>query len=115
MKVLCIGGTRMVGPPLVRELIAAGHEVSVFHRGVTESELPGRIQHVHGDVANFHEHVEALKRWQPQVVVDLIAYREEEGTRVHLFKGVAQRAVVLSSADVYLAYGRIHRTEPGPV
>lgn len=30
------------------------------------------------------------------------------------FKGVARRGVVASSADVYRAFGRFHRTEPGP-
>src|SRR5688572_15005858 len=30
------------------------------------------------------------------------------------FRGAVGRAVVISSADVYRAYGRLHRTEPGP-
>jgi nucleoside-diphosphate-sugar epimerase len=114
MRVLLIGGTRLVGPPLVRELVAAGHEVTVFHRGQTEADLPAGVRHVHGDVARFADHVDELKRGKPDVVVDLIAYRMEEGRRVHLFKDVVRRAVVLSSADVYRAYGRIHRTEVGP-
>lgn len=33
MRVLVIGGTRFVGLPLVNRLVAAGHEVAVFHRG----------------------------------------------------------------------------------
>ncbi|MDZ8067143.1 MAG: hypothetical protein RMY64_16230 [Nostoc sp. DedQUE08] len=32
MKILIIGGTNFIGPPLVRQLITMGHEVSVFHR-----------------------------------------------------------------------------------
>ncbi len=31
------------------------------------------------------------------------------------FRGIAGRAIVISSADVYLAYGRLHGTEPGPL
>jgi nucleoside-diphosphate-sugar epimerase len=114
MRVLLIGGTRLVGPPLVRELVAAGHEVTVFHRGQTEAALPASVRHVHGDVAQFLDHVEELKRAEPEVVVDLIAYREEEGRRVHLFKDVARRAVVLSSADVYRAFNRLFGIEDGP-
>jgi hypothetical protein len=32
MRILVIGGTRFLGPPLVRRLTALGHEVAVFHR-----------------------------------------------------------------------------------
>ena len=114
MRVLMIGGTRLVGPPLVRDLVRRGHEVTVFHRGQTKAQLPDEVRHVYGDVVAFSDHIDELKRWGPEVIVDLIAYREQEGKRVHLFKEVVRRAVVLSSADVYRAYGRIHRTEPGP-
>ena len=42
MKVVVIGGTNFLGPPLVRRLVAQGHEVAVFHRGRTEADLPPR-------------------------------------------------------------------------
>ena len=42
MKVLVIGGTNFIGPPLVRRLVALGHEVAVFHRGRTQADLPAR-------------------------------------------------------------------------
>lgn len=113
MRILMIGGTRLVGPLLVRDLVRRGHEVAVFHRGQTKALLPDGVRHVYGDVGAFADHVAELKYWGPDVIVDLIAYREEEGKRVHLFKDVVRRAVVLSSADVYRAYGRIHRTEVG--
>jgi nucleoside-diphosphate-sugar epimerase len=35
-RVLVLGGTRFLGPPTVRWLLDAGHEVKVFHRGDTE-------------------------------------------------------------------------------
>lgn len=40
----------------------------------------------------------------------------EQDARVLMstFKGTACRLVVISSADVYRAYGRLHGTEPGP-
>lgn len=31
-----------------------------------------------------------------------------------MFRGIAARAVVISSSDVYRAFGRLWRTEPGP-
>ncbi|HSI98498.1 MAG TPA: NAD-dependent epimerase/dehydratase family protein, partial [Gaiellaceae bacterium] len=44
----------------------------------------------------------------------MLAFVEEEGRRVLGFRGVADRAVVVSSVDVYRAFGRLHRTERGP-
>ena len=33
--VLVVGGTNSIGPHVVRRLALAGHEVVVFHRGLT--------------------------------------------------------------------------------
>jgi pimeloyl-ACP methyl ester carboxylesterase len=40
MKILVIGGTNFIGPPVVHRLNAMGHEVTVFHRGKTTADLP---------------------------------------------------------------------------
>lgn len=40
MRVLVVGGTGFIGPYVVRALVEQGHEVSVFHRGSSEAELP---------------------------------------------------------------------------
>jgi nucleoside-diphosphate-sugar epimerase len=114
VRVLVLGGTEFTGPFVVRELLEGGHDVTVFHRGRHEHPLTAGARHAHGDFDEFERHVRELRSLQPQVVVDMRAFRREEGRRVLAFKGVAERAVVTSSADVYRAYGRLHRTEPGP-
>lgn len=43
MRVLVLGGTNFIGPPVVRRLVDLGHEVAVFHRGQTQAELPGGV------------------------------------------------------------------------
>ena len=49
MRVLMIGGTQFVGRHVVEQAVAAGHEVTVFHRGVSEpADLPA-VEHVHGE------------------------------------------------------------------
>lgn len=113
MRILILGGTRFIGPHVVRELVSAGHDVTIFHRGEHEPELPPQVQHIHGDFAEFDRHVDALRATRPDVVIDMVPFRAEEGGRVLAFSGVAQRSVVLSSCDVYLAFGRLVRTEPG--
>jgi nucleoside-diphosphate-sugar epimerase len=114
MRILILGGTKFVGPHVVRELAARGHEITIFHRGVTETELPESVRHIHGDFASFATHLDELKRLRPEVVLDMVPFREEDADRVKAFAGVARRVVVISSQDVYRAFGRIWRTEPGP-
>ncbi|MGH3111604.1 MAG: NAD-dependent epimerase/dehydratase family protein, partial [Gaiellaceae bacterium] len=114
MRVLFLGGTSFTGPHAVRELAYRGHDVIVFHRGEHEPELPEQVRHVHGDLGRWDEHVDELRDLRPDLVVDMRAYVPEEAQRVLAFKGIARRAVVISSADVFLAYGRLRRSEPGP-
>ena len=50
MKLLFVGGTSFVGRHAVEAAVAAGHDVTVFHRGSTNDDLlAGSIAHVHGD------------------------------------------------------------------
>jgi nucleoside-diphosphate-sugar epimerase len=114
MRILILGGTKFVGPHVVRQLAARGHEITIFHRGVTETELPEGVRRIHGDFASFATHLDELKRLRPEVVLDMVPFREEDADRVKAFAGVARRVVVISSQDVYRAFGRIWRTEPGP-
>jgi nucleoside-diphosphate-sugar epimerase len=95
----------------VSELVRAGHEVLLFHRGEHEVELPAR--HVHGDFERFDEALPELRAFEPEVVLDMLAVRPEHAERVARFPS-ARAAVVLSSQDVYRAFGRIWKTEPGP-
>ena len=113
MEVLILGGTRFIGPYVVRSLIELGHQVTVFHRGKTEIPASSQVRHVHGDFSEFGNHTQELRRLSPEIVLDTVPFTSEDGNRVLRFKGVAQRAVVLSSGDVYRAFGRLHRSEPG--
>lgn len=49
-RILVVGGTGPTGVPLVRGLVARGHEVTILHRGVHESEeTPPEVRHLHVD------------------------------------------------------------------
>lgn len=117
MRVLLIGGTRFIGPTVARRLVGAGHEVTVFHRGEHEAGVPAGIRHIHAPqaaipVVRFPDEVRAVG---PDVVVHMDAYGEADAEAfVRAFAGHAGRAVVISSCDVYRAYGRLIGTEPGP-
>lgn len=118
MKVLIIGGTGFIGPRVVRELVESGHAVTVFHRGISEAQLPAAVRHVHDDQASIpvRHFPPALLNDPPDVLLHMIAMGEED-TRaaVDAFAGRVQRAVWISSGDVYRAYGRFTGIEPGPL
>ncbi|HKI17456.1 MAG TPA: NAD-dependent epimerase/dehydratase family protein, partial [Isosphaeraceae bacterium] len=114
MRVLVIGGTSFIGPPLVRRLVEQGHRVAVFHRGRSQAELPPSVDHILGDRHDLGGHADELRRLAPDVVVDMIAFTEQDALGlVATYRGLARRLVVISSADVYRAYGRFLGSEPG--
>ncbi len=116
MRVLVIGGTRFIGPPVVRRLVALGHDITVFHRGETEAELPASVRHIHGDRERLGDHGREIARLAPDIAIDMGALTEGDARAVvDTFCGVAKRLIVVSSQDVYRAYGRFHGTEPGPL
>ena len=69
----------------------------------------------YGDRSCFAELAEEFRRFAPEVVLDTTNYIERDAQMLmNTFRGIARRVVVLSSIDVYRAYGRLHYTEPGP-
>lgn len=108
MKILVIGGTNFIGPPVVRRLCGMGHEVTVFHRGKSIAELPSDVHHILGERTHLDEFKNKFEEISPQVVLDMFAYTEQDArTLMKTFKGIAQRVVAISSMDVYRAYGVI--------
>ncbi len=114
-RILVVGGTVFVGPSVVRELVANGHEVAVFHRGEHEVALPASVRHIHGDRAGISDHRMAFRAFAPDTVVDMRSMTESDARAVlDAVRGIADRILAVSSMDVYRAYGRLHGTEPGP-
>ena len=114
-RVLVVGGTIFIGPSVVRQLAQAGHDIAIFHRGEHEIDLPPQVRHVHGDRDTIGDHRDAIAEFSPQVVVDMRAMTEDQArATADAVRGIAERLVVVSSMDVYRAYGRLHGTEPGP-
>ena len=115
MRVLVIGGTRFVGPLVVRQLADAGEDVAVFHRGETEGALPIGVRHIHGDRRRLNDYAGEVRGFAPEVVVDMIPLTEGDARGVvDAFRGIAGRVVACSSGDVYRAYGVLQGIEPGP-
>jgi len=114
MKILVIGGTGFIGPPLVGELQRLGHTVAVFHRGNTTSSPAA--QSIRGDRRHLEAQQAELRRFGPEVVIDLILSSGAQAeSLMRTSHGVARRVVAVSSIDVYRACGVTHGSEPGPL
>src|SRR5438128_8503235 len=121
MRVLIIGGTAFIGAETARQLSAGGHEVTVLHRGKTKGDLPEAVRHLHipqpwpriGDRSYFAGLAREFRRLAPEVVIDMMALTEADARHLlEAFRGIAGRVVVISSQDVYRAYGRVTGKEP---
>ena len=100
---------------MVWRLAGAGHEVVVFHRGRTMAELPDGVGRITGDRKDLRSSAGELRRLAPEVVLDMIPMNEGEARElVDVFRGFSRRVAALSSQDVYRAYDRVTRRDPGP-
>src|SRR5947209_11435817 len=97
MRVLVIGGTRFIGPHVVRLLRERGAEVTVLHRTKC-----GDPTHIHADRSH------ASGTWD--AIVDMFAMSEADARAIAHVQG---RVVVASSADVYRQYDRVRGLEQG--
>jgi nucleoside-diphosphate-sugar epimerase len=123
VRVLVIGGTGFIGPYVVRRLVEQGHNVTVFHRGRTQADLPPEVTHILDDQAGVPQFnrqrlpafAADFRRFAPDVALGM-SLMTEAVARVALatLRGLAGRIVGISSIDVYRAYGRSLGTEPGP-
>jgi nucleoside-diphosphate-sugar epimerase len=114
MKILVIGGTGFIGPHVVRDLAARGHEVAVFHRGSHAGELPPGVVRIQGDRRAIASHRPSLAAFAPEVVIDVVLSSGRQARALmEVVRAIARRVVALSSIDVYRAFGVAHGLEEG--
>jgi nucleoside-diphosphate-sugar epimerase len=114
MRVLIIGGTGFIGQRIVCALVGKHHEVRVFHRGTTTAALPQSVSHIHGERAELPRFAPLFRACDPDVVLDTFAHDGDDLALVNrAIEEIPCRFVLLSSMDVYRAYGIYCRLEEG--
>ena len=114
MKFLLIGGAGFIGSQLLPLLTGEGHQVAVFHR--TRKSLPSAVEQITGDRNNLADYRNDFRRNAPDVVVDLILSNGSQARELmDVFRGMAGRALALSSGDVYRATAVLHSLDSGPL
>ena len=115
-KLLILGGSGFIGPPMVRYAVERGHEVTIFTRGKTAAELPD-VEQLIGDRTGD---LDALKGRHWDVVLDNNArdYRWVDLT-TKLLRDQVDHYVYVSSisayAGEYIGYEHIDNPWTGPV
>ena len=98
MRLLVLGGTGFIGPPMVRYAVQRGHEVTIFTRGKTQADISG-VESLVGDRSGD---LDALKGRTWDAVLDNNArdYRWVTLT-TELLKDKAQHYLFVSSISAY--------------
>lgn len=99
LRILILGGTGFIGPHMVREMLRRGHEVELFNRGRTDSELFPDIKLYKGD---RDDGLDSLEGGEWDVVVDNSGYvpRHVEDSARRLAP-VVSHYIYISTISVY--------------
>ncbi|CAK6695314.1 hypothetical protein BBFGKLBO_01821 [Synechococcus sp. CBW1107] len=99
VQILVMGGTRFIGKPLVAQLLAAGHELTLFTRG--RQPLPEGVEHLSGDRSDPAA-LEPLRGRAFDVIIDSSGRSGADSQAVVERTGApSHRFVYVSSAGVY--------------
>ncbi len=114
MRILLIGGNGFIGRFVVAALKQQGHALAVFHRGTTAA--PVGVDEIRGDRSQLKASAPELKRFAPDVVIDLVISSGPQAEELmYTFRDATRRVVMLSSIDVYRAVAVSQGTESGPL
>jgi nucleoside-diphosphate-sugar epimerase len=107
MRTIVLGGTRFIGRAVVDELLAAGHEVLIVHRGEHEPNGLPDVRHLHIDRRELASRSAELSGFAPDALIDLCAMTGGDATAALDAVPRSLQMVVASSIDVYRAFSSV--------
>ena len=113
MRILIIGGTVFVGRHIAEAALAAGHDVTVFHRGRTGADLFPSATHLTGD---RNEDLSALSTGEWDATIDVCAYFPRQVRQLtEVLGGRCGQYVFISSTSAYRSSVSPGFTEDAPL
>lgn len=113
MRILLLGGTRFAGRRLAERLVAAGDQVAILHRGVTEGSIAGAST-LHGDRSR-PDGLDALHGQRFDAAVDFSGYDASwVAAAADRLAGQVDHYVFISSATTYAETERFPLRESDP-
>lgn len=101
MRVLVVGGTGLIGLPVVKKIISCGHEVITVARHFSE-EIPQGVVQLKGDIRNLELMRQKLKDLYFDVVIDFLSFDPSQlQSTLGLVSGRCGQYVFISSSAVY--------------
>lgn len=100
MRALVVGGTGPTGPAVIEGLAARGYDVTMFHTGRHEIEMPVPVRHIHGNPHDSSSIASCLDGEHFDVVV--VQYGKLRGFVDH-FRDADTHVVGAGSLSRYLA------------
>lgn len=100
MNLLVLGGTRFLGRHIVEAARAAGHDVTIFHRGHHVLAAPDAVTVLHGD---RNGNCRALAGRAFDAVIDTSAYEPAHIDRVYEALASVGHYTLVSTISVYAA------------
>jgi nucleoside-diphosphate-sugar epimerase len=103
MKILIIGGTGLISTAISRQLLDAGHDLTLYNRGKTDPRLPDGYRTITGDRNDFA----AFEAQMAQVgafdcVIDMVCFEPAQAeSDIRAFKGRVGQLIFCSTVDVY--------------
>ena len=102
MHVLFIGGTGLISTAIARQLLQAGHQVTLFNRGKSENRLPDGAVEIRGDRKDYAAFEKTFADKTYDVVVDMVAFHpDDSASAVRAFAGRCGQFIHCSTVCVY--------------
>jgi nucleoside-diphosphate-sugar epimerase len=109
-NILIIGGTRNIGYILSKQIIEAGHQLTILNRGVTPDDLPADVHRLRCDRTDPQQLRRALSNRQFDMAIDMTLYHAHEAEQViEVLNGQVGHYVAISTGQVYLVRKDIQR------
>jgi len=113
-KIMLLGGGGFIGKALARALVKADNAVLVLSR--TGRSVGADVQVLAVDRSRPDDVRAAARQFGADAIIDMIAFEEADTLPLlDRLAGQIGRYVLISSCDVYAAFGRLLGTETGPV